>query len=594
MSAPILQCSRCAPGAASRAAAWLLLIACVLIMAALPATPAAFAAPRSHETISAVVILVYHRFSDTADDSMTVRVTTFEAHLRFLRERGYQIVPLRQIVAWLREPNATLPSRVVALTVDDGHESVYQRLLPIAQREQLPITLFVYPSAISNASYALTWEQLRAMRATGLFDVQSHTWWHPNFNVERRRQSPAEFERFATAQLQHSRELIESELGGHVDMLAWPFGVYDDEVMHIASNLGYVAAFTLNARRVDRVSPLLALPRFLMVDDVTPRILGRLLGEPDTPLVNATEAPPMKRLAAVLSCTATFLAVDIPPSRAAFEVRGVIVDESTHRPIPYATVTLDDKPRYADADGTFSSASTVRIVAARAPGYRSASVSPAPDQPLVVLLAPFRARGVYLSVYGVASPTLRKAAVALKDTNGINALVIDAKGDRGLTSYASEARESIGAAATAPSPAPVVRDMAALLLGLHREGLYLIARIVVFKDDPLASAHPEWSVRDAQGNAWRDREKLQWVDPFRHEVWKHNLDVAEEAARLGFDEIQFVCGSRMHRGLFSANEYAGESHRRHRWLSHRRPRAPCAIQRLSGSRYFRLRMLESR
>ncbi|MEI6001944.1 polysaccharide deacetylase family protein [Paraburkholderia bengalensis] len=261
------------------------------MLAALLAASEAFAAAGPKEAVSAVAILVYHRFSDTDDDSMTVRVATFEAHVRFLRERGYQIVPLRRIVAWLREPGATLPAKSVALTVDDGHESVYERLLPIAQREQLPITLFVYPSAISNASYALTWEQLRAMHATGLFDVQSHTWWHPNFNVERRRQSPAEFERFATTQLQHSRELIESKVGGHVDMLAWPFGVYDD-VMRIASKLGYVAAFTLKARRLDRSSPLLALPRFLMVEDVTPRILARLLGEPDAPSVPATEAHP--------------------------------------------------------------------------------------------------------------------------------------------------------------------------------------------------------------------------------------------------------------------------------------------------------------
>ena len=247
----------------------------------------------------------------------------------------------------------------------------------------------------------------------------------------------------------------------------------------------------------------------------------------------------MKRFSLHLWFAAALVCADISPSRAAFEVQGVIVDESTHRPIPYATVTLDGKPQYADANGTFSSTGPVHIVAARAPGYRSTSVSPTPDQPLVVPLTPFRARAVYLSVYGVATPSLRDAAIALKNTNGINALVIDAKGDRGLTSFASEARESIGAAANAPSPAPVVHDMAALLQNLHQEGLYLIARIVVFKDDPLASAHPEWSVRDAQGDPWRDREKLQWVDPFRREVWKHNLDVAEEAARLGFDEIQF-------------------------------------------------------
>ncbi|BCG01227.1 hypothetical protein PPGU19_057950 [Paraburkholderia sp. PGU19] len=247
----------------------------------------------------------------------------------------------------------------------------------------------------------------------------------------------------------------------------------------------------------------------------------------------------MKRARIVLYCAALLVCIGISSTRAASEVQGVIVDEATHRPIPHATVTLDGKPQYADANGAFVSADHVRVVAARAPGYRSASVTATSNQPIVVALTPFRVRGVYLSIYGVATASLRNAAVALKETNGVNALVIDAKGDRGLTSYESEAREIAGAAANAPSPAPVVHDMAALLQNLHQEGLYLIARIVVFKDDPLVTAHPEWAVRDAQGNIWRDREKLQWVDPFRREVWKHNLDVAEEAARLGFDEIQF-------------------------------------------------------
>ena len=69
---------------------------------------------------ASVTILVYHRFSDTADDSMTVRMATFEAQLRFLHEHGYHIVPLREAVEGLRHPSVPLPSKPVAITVDDG------------------------------------------------------------------------------------------------------------------------------------------------------------------------------------------------------------------------------------------------------------------------------------------------------------------------------------------------------------------------------------------------------------------------------------------------------------------------------------------
>jgi hypothetical protein len=142
-------------------------------------------------------------------------------------------------------------------------------------------------------------------------------------------------------------------------------------------------------------------------------------------------------------------------------------------------------------------------------------------------------------VYGITSATLRDAAIDLRHTTSINALVIDVKGDRGLTPYDSVARDASGAAARIDVRAPIQKDFAGLLTRLHSDGLYLIARIVVFKDDPLSKAHPEWAIHDENGQIWRDRENLQWVDPFSHGVWAHNLDLAEEAARLGFDEVQF-------------------------------------------------------
>lgn len=230
-----------------------------------------------------VTILVYHRFSDTADDSMTVRMSTFETQLRVLREHGYHIVSLREVVDWLRNPDATLASKPVVITVDDGHRSVFDKLLPVIQREHFPVTLFIYPSAISNASYALTWEQLRTLKQTGLIDIQSHTYWHPNFNVERRHRTLADFQQFVRTQLQKSRQRIESQTGAQqVDMLAWPFGIYDDELIALASDEGYAVAFTLDARKADRHARLLALPRYLMSDAYGARAFAQLLGEPDT------------------------------------------------------------------------------------------------------------------------------------------------------------------------------------------------------------------------------------------------------------------------------------------------------------------------
>jgi hypothetical protein len=84
-----------------------------------------------------------------------------------------------------------------------------------------------------------------------------------------------------------------------------------------------------------------------------------------------------------------------------------------------------------------------------------------------------------------------------------------------------------------------LENLAALARELHERGIYLIARIVVFKDAPLALGRGDLAVQTAAGGLWRDREHLAWTDPFRAEVRAYNVAIAVEAARAGFDEIQF-------------------------------------------------------
>ncbi|WP_321896290.1 putative glycoside hydrolase [Paraburkholderia heleia] len=226
-------------------------------------------------------------------------------------------------------------------------------------------------------------------------------------------------------------------------------------------------------------------------------------------------------------------------AQAAAGTQGVVIDANTRAPIPQAIVTIGGRALRTDAYGAFHAPAPGTNIAARAPGYLRAQAIVASDAPVTIALTPFRPRAVYLSVFGVTSRTLRSAAVALKASNGINALVIDVKGDRGITPWRDAARDAIGAFRHVSVQPPYIDDFAALVATLHQQGFYLIARVVVFKDDPLASAHPEWAVRDASGEPWRDRESLQWVDPFQQAIWAHNIDMAEEAARIGFDEIQF-------------------------------------------------------
>jgi hypothetical protein len=155
---------------------------------------------------------------------------------------------------------------------------------------------------------------------------------------------------------------------------------------------------------------------------------------------------------------------------------------------------------------------------------------------LEIRLVPFKPKALYLSFFGIGDRTLREAALKLIEETELNALVIDVKGDRGLIPYKS----SVALASEVGAQRIItIKDMNDLMKSLKERGIYTIARIVVFKDNLLALARHDLTVKTRNGEIWHDREDLAWVDPFQKEVWDYNIDIAVEAAQHGFDEIQF-------------------------------------------------------
>jgi peptidoglycan/xylan/chitin deacetylase (PgdA/CDA1 family) len=226
-----------------------------------------------------VPILLYHRFGPVAADSMTVTTTLFESHLKYLGDNGYKVIPLGELVDYCLGKRGAPPPHSVAITVDDGHISVYQDMVPLVRRYHIPVTLFIYPSAISNAPYAMTWGQLREIKETGLFDFQSHTFWHPNFKKDKKRLTPAEYDSFVSTQFKRSKEKLEKELNIRVNMLAWPFGIYDDDLIHRAQQTGYVATFTMERHPAGTLDRAMALPRYLMTNGDRGKTFATILAD---------------------------------------------------------------------------------------------------------------------------------------------------------------------------------------------------------------------------------------------------------------------------------------------------------------------------
>jgi peptidoglycan/xylan/chitin deacetylase (PgdA/CDA1 family) len=213
-----------------------------------------------------VAVLVYHRFGPRVADSMTTTTAVFEAQLKWLKDNQFTVIPARTLVDYLKGTGPAPPAKSVVITADDGHKTVYTEMLPLVRKYKIPVTLFIYPSAISNASYAMTWDQLKELKKTGLFDLQSHTFWHPNFKREKKKLKPADYEKLVDTQLGKAKAVLEKHLGGTIDLLAWPFGIYDDYLEKAAAEAGYVAAFSIDRHNANKSDVIMAVPRYLMAN----------------------------------------------------------------------------------------------------------------------------------------------------------------------------------------------------------------------------------------------------------------------------------------------------------------------------------------
>lgn len=258
---------------------------CIVLLLCLSAVSASANAnnPQPKQSFR-VPILLYHRFDTRVNDSMTMTVAVFESQLAYLKANGFRVIPLQRLIDWYLGKAPAPPAKSVVLVADDGHKSIYTWMLPIIRKYNMPVTLFIYPSAISNAKYALTWEQLRALKKTGLFDIQSHTYWHPNFIKERKKLSRDEYLKFVDMQLKKSKGKLEKELGGQVDMIAWPFGGLPDQVLlDEAKKAGYVAAFTIVRRAASPQDTPLLLPRFLLLNSDRGKAFEAVVNPPRQP-----------------------------------------------------------------------------------------------------------------------------------------------------------------------------------------------------------------------------------------------------------------------------------------------------------------------
>lgn len=147
---------------------------------------------------------------------------------------------------------------------------------------------------------------------------------------------------------------------------------------------------------------------------------------------------------------------------------------------------------------------------------------------------PDAVRGVYVTGHSAGGARFSKL-VDLMDTTELNAMVIDIKDDFGNLTYVPDDDSALKALDIGK---PYIKDTRKMLEVMESKKIYPIGRIVVFKDSVLAEKRPDLSFVEGD-KVWKNGRGEAFVNPFMKEVWDHNVDIAIEAAKMGFKEIQF-------------------------------------------------------
>jgi len=174
----------------------------------------------------------------------------FEAILIDLIASGYKAVFVSEIVELL-EQGIRPPANVMAITFDDGNQNYYTNAWPILKKHGLKSSMYIM-TGVGGENY-LNDEQIKELDMTGLVEIGSHTIYHPKLT----KISASERMR----ELEQSKDELEELLDKEITVLAYPFGLYNDDVKALSKAVGYKAGLTYDQDAWQNPDDLMELTR---------------------------------------------------------------------------------------------------------------------------------------------------------------------------------------------------------------------------------------------------------------------------------------------------------------------------------------------
>jgi len=189
-----------------------------------------------------VPILTYHNLAEQAKGRLVLAAASFREQMRYLKANGYRVVSLADFVEFTRL-NRQLPQRAVVLTFDDGYRAFKDLAYPVLKELGFTATLFIYTDWVGAGRGSLSWSDLRELAAAGI-DVQAHSKTHADLR-RAQGETEAQYARRMHAELEQPQEVFNRNLGRRSQVLAYPYGRWEEGLLPKVKEYGYVAAFSV-------------------------------------------------------------------------------------------------------------------------------------------------------------------------------------------------------------------------------------------------------------------------------------------------------------------------------------------------------------
>jgi peptidoglycan/xylan/chitin deacetylase (PgdA/CDA1 family) len=187
-----------------------------------------------------VTVLIYHRIGEDKYPTTNIAVERFREQLEYLKNNDYTVIPLQQLLQFLRN-GMSMPERSVVITIDDGYRSVYENGWPVLRDYGYPFTVFLYVKATDNKHWNyMTWDQVMEMKAAGV-DFQNHGFAHDYMAFRASGMDMNEYRAWIRTDLAESTRILSEKLKERPRFFAVPYGEYNMDLLEEIRSFGYEA-----------------------------------------------------------------------------------------------------------------------------------------------------------------------------------------------------------------------------------------------------------------------------------------------------------------------------------------------------------------